>query len=166
MEVKSVSLGCFLTLADVYAFMCMIFYHWRFYLWSWAWRVPPVPPSLLRLQKSPVVTIPTSRTSIYWVPNHLPGPNNVCTCYLLYSSQKPYEAYDIIIPYFTSEETETQNGQVTYLFMVSERGAEPGVKHRQSDFRVWIQLEWIWYTYMLAILTNFFNWSVISTPFE
>lgn len=113
MEVKSVSLGCFLTLADVYAFMCVIFHHWRFYLWSWVWRVPPVPPSLLRLQKSPVVTIPTSRTSIYWVPNHFPGPNNVCTCYLLYSSQKPYEAYDIIIPYFTSEETETQNGQVT-----------------------------------------------------
>lgn len=49
-------------------------------------------------------------------------------------SQKPYEAYDIIISQFISEETDTKWS--SDLFKDTERGAEPGVKPRQSDFRV------------------------------
>lgn len=143
-----------LTLADAYALTYVMFYHWRCYLWSWAWKIPPIPPTLLRLQESPVVTTPTSRTSISWVPNHLPGPNNVCTCYLLYHKSLMRHMISLYLIYkWRNWDTKWSSD----LFKVTERGAEPGVKPRQSDFRVWIQLEWIWYIYMLVILTNFFN---------
>ena len=123
LRLKVSAFVCFSTSLNVCVFTYVMFFHWRFYLWSYAWKVPPT--STLTPEITKISYINNSQLQRLTFTEYLTICQTLfqelCICYLN-PPQKPCETFDVVT-HFTNEETETQVGIQSHV--VSSRDWNP-----------------------------------------